>query len=117
MPQERRPRQGSHGYGPYTNGCRCDVCREAARVRRHEQRERYRPALQEARANGVVNIVEGITHGINGWSNFMCRCIVCSAAKQVENLRRSRKTQVAETGDRIAVEHAEILARLGATHD
>jgi len=97
LPQLRKPREGVHGYGPYSNGCRCDTCRDAARVRRHEQREQHRLALREARANGKVNIVDGITHGISGWSNFMCRCVVCSEAKREESAQRPRRSTPTRT--------------------
>lgn len=77
----RTPAEGLHGYGPYGNGCRCDVCKEANRKRRAEHRRPWQERLKAAKVAGIVNVVDGIKHGIGGYCNFCCRCDVCVGAR------------------------------------
>ncbi len=59
---------GRHGYGPYTKGCRCDVCREAKR--QQQQRLRARRDLTN------------LTHGKQSTYDNGCRCDLCREAKR-----------------------------------
>ena len=60
----------THGKAAtYTAGCRCEDCREAARLRVVERRE-------QASANGGI-YPGNITHGGNGYVNYGCRCQTC----------------------------------------
>jgi hypothetical protein len=81
----------THGYGAYSNGCRCEICREAKaaymrklRDRRHRLR-RYVQGLPDAGRY----VVDGITHGYAGYQEFSCRCRICRAAT-AERHRRAR---------------------------
>lgn len=62
-----------HGYGGYTNGCRCDVCTSAKAKYMRERRA-------SARASTAL-LVEGITHGTQfGYEEKGCRCLPCTDA-------------------------------------
>lgn len=85
-----------HGYGRYTNGCRCDVCRAAKVERMREYRNKRRRARDLVKAGGGRNYVSGITHGYSGYQNYICRCRVCVAAATAEaRLRHARRKQAA----------------------
>lgn len=49
----------------YQSGCACDACREANRLVQHERRH-----------SGA----EPPSHGVSGYSNYGCRCEVCTRA-------------------------------------
>lgn len=64
----------SHGtYSHYTNrGCRCRLCRAAARL--------YGRAVRERRK--TMAVPSTVTHGLLGtYTNWNCRCEPCRAAK------------------------------------
>ena len=98
---------GGHGYGAYTNGCRCDVCRAAKaeymRERRAAGRAKAqmhtrsstggRPAKETARAVGAVRYVAPLRrHGTRAGSDESgCRCFRCTDARLAAN-RRYRAT-------------------------
>lgn len=71
----------THGYSGYTNHrCRCEVCREGNRVKRAESRAHWKSERERIHAMGFEHVVINITHGVNGYSNYMCRCLVCIVA-------------------------------------
>jgi hypothetical protein len=74
-----------HGYGRYTAGCRCDICRAAKRHRQNELREPWRKLLRAHREEfgWAPYVVHGIKHGYSGYQNFFCRCDECVEAKAV----------------------------------
>lgn len=87
----RRP-STEHGYGAYSNGCRCHVCREAKRLRQIALRDPWR-ALYQAHKDqyDYPYIVEAnVTHGYAAYVNFFCRCQVCTAAK-AQSSQRARE--------------------------
>lgn len=58
-----------HGYGPYSRGvCRCDVCREAARIYRRNQRAERLAAPR-------------LRHGLRATYDCGCRCKRCMKAR------------------------------------
>lgn len=85
-----------HGYGAYTNGCRCEVCRAAkadymrqrraaavAAAAKHTQSStRKRPARSTAFAPGATRYVAaGVTHGTRyAYEEHGCRCRGCTDA-------------------------------------
>lgn len=72
-----------HGYGRYTRGCRCDVCRFAKAAYMRAKRVTGKRKRQLAQANGEgYHFVPGITHGISGYSDSSCRCPECCSAKR-----------------------------------
>lgn len=64
--------------------CHCPPCREAntAGIRRRRQ-ERY----AETQASGLP---PGIEHGESAYSNWGCRCDICSSAQKIKNGRRPK---------------------------
>lgn len=79
-----------HGYGGYTRGCRCEVCRAAKRAyMRHKRRA---ASLRRRQAgNPRAFVAEGITHGTYaGYTDAHCRCNLCAAAKSDMDKRRGR---------------------------
>lgn len=72
-----------HGYGAYSNGCRCSVCQDAKRVRQRALRDVWRVLYQTHKDQfDYPYVVEAnITHGYAAYVNFFCRCEVCTAAK------------------------------------
>ncbi len=69
-----------HGASQYSNGCRCEVCRDGHRIRQQTLRE-------AARWKTIPESVHGTTHGYGYWD---CRCDRCCAAKQAANQRHNR---------------------------
>lgn len=55
----------------YGRGCRCEGCIEANRIAAREAKER-----RIARSHKGAEI----PHGVSGYSNWDCRCLVCSSA-------------------------------------
>jgi len=83
------PMFATHGYGAYSNGCRCDECKAAKR----EYMRRKRHDASAARRNaGVGYVAKGITHGTySGYQDAYCRCYLCSAAKSDRDHRGARR--------------------------
>ena len=81
-----------HGYGRYSNGCRCDVCRSAKTDYMRRKRITGRAKRRAAEADGHGrHFVPGITHGISGYQDHQCRCRTCLAAKSEAWFRESRR--------------------------
>lgn len=79
----------AHGYGRYTRGCRCEICRTAKADYMRARRVTSREKRVAAEADGWGDhFVPGITHGIGGYDNFSCRCVSCRAAKREKDKRR-----------------------------
>lgn len=80
----------THGYGAYTRGCRCDVCRDA---KADYMRERRAGARRAAHDHGPFHTATGITHGTrHGYEEHGCRCLPCTDAR-VESDRFYRKSK------------------------
>jgi hypothetical protein len=83
-----------HNQATYANhGCRCQVCTTAATSEALRRRRAHRDARLVSQAAGVVHIVEGITHGENGYAYWSCRCEVCRAAHNVACAARARRSR------------------------
>lgn len=98
--------EARHGYGSYSHGCRCGVCRAAKadymRDRRAAARARaqantrsstgQRGARESARAPGAYRNVASIEkHGTRyGYEEAGCRCLECTDAR-MESDRKYRK--------------------------
>lgn len=94
---------GKHGYGPYTRGCRCDTCRQAAREYRAAWRLPQQLKLREARRTGKDHEVVGIKHGLSGYTNYSCRCQECRAAKADADAKRPTR-QPSRLGLTVSIE-------------
>lgn len=70
----------AHGYGPYSKGCRCTVCRKAKADYMRARRAEARALAQRAAASGRQRYVDGITHGRVGYAEHGCRCRICVSA-------------------------------------
>lgn len=76
-----------HGYSSYTNGCRCDECREAKAFYMRNKRSEATAARNNA-TPGERYVAPGITHGtISGYKDSSCRCVECSASKYTADRR------------------------------
>lgn len=91
----------SHGYVPYTHGCRCEICRRAKAAYVRNRRGAAR-VLANKVGNGLStdgrHVVAGITHGRFGYEERGCRCDVCRSTRyghQCARLAR-RKVRVGE---------------------
>ena len=101
-----------HGYGPYTNGCRCDVCKKAKADYMRERRaaarkiaqkhtrgsDGKRPTASTAWAVGAERYVAPIAkHGSRfGYEEHGCRCFDCTEARSVDDRAHyQRKTGAA----------------------
>lgn len=89
-----------HGYGAYTNGCRCDVCREAKRVYMAARRAagaeppwNDRAARWSSRVGLSRVCLPHVQHGTTGYRRG-CRCWDCtdSNAKAWRERKRRRAT-------------------------
>jgi hypothetical protein len=68
----------SHGYVPYTKGCRCAICRQG---KADYMRERRAKARANAQPGGKV---AGILHGSRaGYEEHGCRCSLCVETRRV----------------------------------
>ena len=85
-----------HGYGRYTNGCRCDVCTEAKAAYMRAKRSKSQQV-----PGGLINdkgryVAPIDKHGtIHGYQQHACRCFDCTAAKSAATKRQyaARPTQ------------------------
>lgn len=81
----------SHGYVPYTRGCRCEVCRAAKSDYMRERRKVAKmPARDvQVRADGtVLMIAKDIRHGTrHGYEEYGCRCTPCRIAHNTSDRR------------------------------
>lgn len=73
-----------HGLNGYDNyGCRCDVCKEARANWSRKRGARNNKLLATRRARrraGDESPPSELTHGIQAYREWRCRCDVCSAA-------------------------------------
>ena len=79
-----------HGYGRYSTGCRCEICRAAKAGYMRGQRAAARADLMVKRWRDEPPVVAGITHGYAGFQNVYCRCEVCREAKSDSDRARAR---------------------------
>lgn len=79
----------THGYGGYTNGCRCATCRQA-------KADYTREARMRARWRSGTDGGGSFKHGRSGYDNAICRCGVCCAAKRAagQAAYRRRKADI-----------------------
>lgn len=83
-----------HGYGRYSRGCRCGVCRAAKAAYSRSRRSRAR-TLANLWGNGLSrdgrHFVPNITHGRYGYEERGCRCDICLGSRAKN--RRDRKAR------------------------
>ena len=78
-------RVSTHSYGGYTQGCRCDICRDAKAAYMRKRR-------RAASLNPASGPVEGIKHGtLFGYQERGCRCDDCVEAKRNDGRCRYRR--------------------------
>jgi hypothetical protein len=91
-----RANVATHGYGGYSNGCRCPICRAAKRA--YMRDKRHKASQRRAQAGNRHFVAEGITHGTYaGYTDAHCRCYQCSAVKA----DRDRKGRTDANSNRI----------------
>ena len=69
-----------HGYGPYSRGCRCAVCRAAKAAYMRERRAAGTALLRAAqtRQNTLRPVSRTARHGTRaGYEEHGCRCKSC----------------------------------------
>lgn len=89
----------AHGYGPYTHGCRCGICRAAKAEYTRQRRAAGRALAQQhgtAQSPNGRHFVPGITHGRFGYEERGCRCLDCCAARATEWRERKARRVAAE---------------------
>lgn len=80
-----------HGYGRYSSGCRCEICRAAKSTYMRERRGRAGAIRELSEASGWGrNFVPDAAHGISGYQDSGCRCETCRSAKAAASARESR---------------------------
>lgn len=82
-----------HGYGPYSNGCRCETCRAAKAAYMRERRAAGTVLLRaaQARQNTLRPHSRTATHGTRaGYETHGCRCKRCRAAHNASDKRIRR---------------------------
>lgn len=92
-----------HGYGPYTSGCRCDVCRRAKadymwkrRAQARSVAQKYTSTASGGRAGrwdafapgSTRHVASGVSHGTRyAYEERGCRCRECTTARTVSDRR------------------------------
>lgn len=87
-----------HGYGKYTNGCRCDVCRQAKADYSRERRAKARALAQKYSVDGWRYVAPIERHGTRfGYEEAGCRCPECTHARTSSDVTyaRSRRAKAA----------------------
>lgn len=64
----------SHGMEGYSQGCQCERCTRA-------NREHGRDVKRQLATKDPAEI----PHGLGGYNNYSCRCVICRAAGAVRN--------------------------------
>ena len=78
----------NHGYGPYTNGCRCEICRKAKAAYSARARAAGR---ENARAGRYPS---GVTHGSrSAYEERGCRCEKCCARQLARHRADAKRRQ------------------------
>jgi hypothetical protein len=73
----------THGrIATYMVGCRCDECSAAKRAAN---------ALQRAARRACILPPGDARHGVNGYSNYGCRCHTCTVAWRRKSQRIERR--------------------------
>lgn len=92
-----------HGYGGYTAGCRCEVCRKAkndyirdrratARRRAAANTDRISGGTSPARWVGKRRNFEDVRHGtVFGYEERGCRCRECTSARSLKRVREQQR--------------------------
>lgn len=75
----------THGASTYRRdkgrNCRCDVCRQASTLRaRTEKAQRFASRVLIA---GRLIALNASVHNANTYSNWGCRCVVCSEGNRL----------------------------------
>lgn len=77
----------THGYGGYTRGCRCGVCRAAKAEYVRGRRRRARQVAARFTDGSGRHLARGITHGtVSGYEEAGCRCQPCTSAISAKRL-------------------------------
>lgn len=79
-----------HGYGRYTTGCRCDVCKAAKRAYGRNRRALARARRDAARAEGREYVAAVVKHGLYAYQNHSCRCLTCKLANAQSSAKYRR---------------------------
>lgn len=79
----------AHGRYGYSQGCRCLICRDAAKAAARRRRQTHVRARQdfEAKCPGFMYVVPNVTHGLHGYNYHQCRCVTCRHAKMLSQRR------------------------------
>jgi len=77
-----------HGYGGYSRGCRCDICREAKATYMRARRKVTTPAQAPLGTRFVAPLTR---HGTRyGYEEKGCRCFACTTAHANSDSRYNR---------------------------
>lgn len=87
LPSNWKPaRTDRHGTpSRYSDGCRCDLCRDAHRIKVAARRK---VRAVDTRANGLP---AHVPHGLNAYTNWGCLCDVCRKAGADRNARDEQR--------------------------
>ena len=89
-PEYRAAHVRTHGYGGYTNGCRCRICADAKAARMRERR-----AAAYVTDSGPVTDPT-VTHGTRfAYEERGCRCETCVTAERSSSRYAYRRTSEA----------------------
>jgi hypothetical protein len=78
----------AHGYGGYSRGCRCEVCRRAKADYMQVRRSTARDLAAKHTDERGRHLASGITHGtVFGYEERGCRCRPCTTAIAVKRAR------------------------------
>lgn len=82
----------AHGYGRYSHGCRCSICRAAKAAYVQGRRKRARELASRFTDDSGRHLAIGVAHGtVSAYDESGCRCRPCTSALSAKRLAEHRR--------------------------
>jgi hypothetical protein len=82
----------THGYGGYSRGCRCEVCKSEKAFYMRDKRAVAARRRRAAQFTGKTYVAAGVYHGTAAsYQDAHCRCSLCCEAKRQAGEHSARR--------------------------